>query len=87
MTTQIGNVCANLHHRIHNIRQLTNITNNKTRQIFINSLVTGKLYYALPIYTQVTKRQLNIIHKVIIHLGRRFVAGQVAVNTLEFEYV
>ena len=55
MATQLGNVFANLHHRIHNIRQLTNITNNKTRQIFINSLIIGKLNFALPLNTQVTK--------------------------------
>ena len=31
MDTQIGNLCANLHHRLHNIRQLTHVTTFTTR--------------------------------------------------------
>ena len=84
MTTQIGNVCANLHHRIHNIRQLTNITNNKTRQIFINSLVMGKLYYALPLYTQVTKKQLNMIQKVIMTAARAIIGSYFLKQTTNY---
>merc|ERR1712240_403560 len=70
LTTQIGNVCSNLHYRLHNIRQLTNITSMKTRLVFIKSLVLGKLLYAIPLYTQVTLKQLNMIHKVIMTSAR-----------------
>ena len=70
LTTQIGNVCSNLHYWLHNIKQLTNITNMKTRLVFIKSLVLGKLLYAIPLYTQVTLKQLNMIHKVIMTSAR-----------------
>merc|ERR1712240_205865 len=70
LTTQIGNVCSNLHYRLHNIRQLTNITSMKTRLVFIKSLVLGKLLYAIPLYRQVTLKQLNMIHKVIMTSAR-----------------
>ena len=70
LTTQIGNVCSNLHYRLHNIRQLTSITSMKTRLVFVKSLVLGKLLYAIPLYTQVTLKQLNMIHKVIMTSAR-----------------
>jgi len=66
MTTQICNVCINLHYRLYNIKELTNITNMSTRLVFGKLLVLGKLIYTMPLYTQLTLKQLNIIHKVIM---------------------
>ena len=33
---------------------------------FVNAIVIGKLLYSLPIYTQLTKAQLNKIYRVIM---------------------
>ena len=63
--TQIGNLCASLHNRLHNIKKLLKYTNFTTRLQFVNAIVIGKLLYSLPIYTQLTKAQLNKIHRVI----------------------
>jgi len=70
MLTQLGTLCANLHQRIHTIRQLTPLTTFHTRLQFIKSLVIGKLSYALPIYTQITQCQTIKLHRVIMAAAR-----------------
>ena len=42
MESEIGNLCKNLHNRVHNIRVLTKYTDFKTRLNFCNSFVIGK---------------------------------------------
>jgi len=70
MDTQIGKTCANLHYRLNNIRKLNVYTSFSSRIVFVKSLVIGKLIYAMPLYTQITKKQLSMIHKVIMTSGR-----------------
>ena len=66
LETQKGNLCANLHFRISNIRKLPKLTNFKTRLTFIKSLGIGKLIYVIPLYTQTINAQINKFHKVIM---------------------
>ena len=68
--TQIGTLCASLHHRIFSIKNITKFTDFKTRLIFIKSLVIGKLIYCLPIYSQLTEGQISKLHKVIMTAAR-----------------
>ena len=49
---------------------LTHITNFHTRKVFVKSLILGKLLYTIPLYTQVTNKQLSKIHKVIMSAAR-----------------
>ena len=75
METQIGTLCANLHSRIHTIRQITPFTTFHTRLQLIKSIVIGKLTYALPTYTQITDK-LNIrIHRVIMAAARTIIGN------------
>ena len=41
--TQIGDLCASLHNRLHNIKNLSRYTNFTTRLQFVNAIVIGKL--------------------------------------------
>ena len=59
--TQIGNLCASLHNRLHNIKKLSKYTNFTTRLQFVNAIVIGKLLYSLPIYTQLNLQNISLI--------------------------
>merc|ERR1712105_226449 len=75
METQIGTLCANLHSRIHTIRQITTFTTFHTRLQLIKSIVIGKLTYALPTYTQITDKQNIRIHRVIMAAARTIIGN------------
>merc|ERR1712112_195188 len=84
METQIGNLCANLHFRINNIRKLNKFTNFSSRLVFIKSLVIGKLIYAMPMYTQLTLKQINKIHKVIMASARVAIGNYCFKKTIKY---
>ena len=70
MTTQIGNVCSNLHNRIHNIRLLTDIADFQTRK---------KNFYKITLHNTTIhttyKKQLSRIHKVIMTAARAIIGN------------
>ena len=70
MDTQIGKLCGILHNRIFELKQVKKYTNFKTRLIFMNAHVIGKLNYLLPLYMGSTKEQLTKIHKVLMTASR-----------------
>ena len=67
---QIGKLCSELHHRIVNIKKLTNVTNFKTRLLFIRSYVIGKLIYAMPLYMHCSAENITKIHRLIMTAAR-----------------
>ena len=68
--TQIGTFCSNLHHRIHNIKNITKYTDFKTRLQLVKSFVVGKLIYCMPLYSQINRSQETKIHRVIMSSAR-----------------
>ena len=75
MDLQVGNLCANLHNRINTIWKLTKYTTFHTRLQFTYAMVIGELNYCLPIYTQISKHQTKIIHKVIMSAARAIIGS------------
>ena len=70
MDKEIGELCANLHHRIHNLKQISHYTDFKSRLSFLNSFVIGKLQYMLPMYSNAPDYLLTKLHKVIMSGAR-----------------
>ena len=75
MESQVGTLCANLHHRIHNIKSISKYTNFSTRYVFVKSIVLGKLNYAIPLLSQCTNKQKQKLHKVIMSAARTIIGN------------
>ena len=70
MDTEIGHLTANLHNKIHNLKQIKTYTDFHTRLNFLNSFIIGKINYMLPLYLNTTKIQKDRLNKVIMTAAR-----------------
>ena len=61
---------ANLHNKIHNIKQIKAYTDFHTRLNFLNSFIIGKINYMLPLYLHTTKTQKDRLNKGIMTAAR-----------------
>ena len=70
MDREINNLSSQLHSRIHSLKQLTPYTDFRTRLIFANSFIIGKLIYMLPLYLHASQVLKNKLHKVLMTAAR-----------------
>ena len=70
MTSQVGKLCSELHHKMFELNKLTKFMTFETRLMFIKSFIIGKLIYALPIYLGMEKELYKKIHKIIMRSAR-----------------
>ena len=70
MDGEINNLASSLHNRINNVNKMKEFTDFKTRLIFMNSFVIGKLIYRLPLYNNVPQYLTNKLHKILMTAAR-----------------
>ena len=70
MDTQIGKMCGELHNKIFELKKIKKYTDFKTRLVFLNAHIWGKINYLTPLYMTANKDQVNKIHKVIMTAAR-----------------
>merc|ERR1712240_916690 len=64
--SEINELSSNLLNRINNIHKITKYTNFKSRLMFINAYVIGKLNYMLPMYNNAPIYLKNKLHKIVM---------------------
>ena len=70
MDREINNLTSQLHSRIHSLKQITQYTDFRTRLMFANSFIIGKLIYMLPLYLHAPQVLINKLHKVVMTAAR-----------------
>ena len=70
MDGEINKLASSLHNRINNVNKIREFTDFKTRLIFMNSFVIGKLIYMLPLYNNVPQYLTNKLHKILMTAAR-----------------
>ena len=75
MDTQIGKMCGVLHHKMFELNKVRQFTDFKTRLVFLNAHILGKINYLIPLYMSANKDQLNKIHKVLMTAARSVIGN------------
>ena len=70
MEGKIDKLASSLYNRINNVNKMKEFTDFKTRLIFMNSFVMGKLIYMLPLYNNVPQYLANKLHKILMTAAR-----------------
>ena len=71
----INMITPNINHRINTLKQIQNVTDEKTRLQLANSLIIGKLNHVLPLLSNISEYGKTKIHKIVM-TSARFVIGQ-----------
>ena len=61
----INQLLPSLYHHINSIRNIHNVIDEKTRLELTNSIVIGKLNYALPFLSDISTFSQNKLHKIV----------------------